>query len=379
MAYLTGVAVTPFGKHPGRGPVELMEEAALAALADAGLPREAVDGLISGYATTYPHLMMGTVMAERLAIRPRHAHQAQVGGATGAVGIILARHLITAGACRHVLVLGGENRLTGQSRDDAVKTLAGVGHPVHEVPLGASIPAYYALVAARHLHQTGASEADLAELAVLMRRHAAAHPGAQLRKPVSVEEVLASKPISTPLKFLDCCPISDGAAAVIVSAEPLGTTSIRLAGWGEAHTHQHVSEMPDDLGLGAKIAAAQAFETAGRKAGDMRLLGLYDSFTLTLAIFLEALGFAAPGGAGHAAREGLFGRDGRFPLNLHGGLMSYGHPGVAGFLAHVVEVVRQMRGEAEARQVTGPPPLAYCHADGGVFSSHAGFVLERAA
>jgi acetyl-CoA acetyltransferase len=378
MAYLTGVAVTAFGKHPGRGPVELMEEAALSALADAGLPREAVDGLVSGYATTYPHLMMGTVVAERLAIGPRHAHQAQVGGATGAVGIILARHLIAAGACRHVLVVGGENRLTGQSRDDAVKTLAGVGHPVHEVPLGASIPAYYALVAARYLHETGASEADLAELAVLMRRHAAGHPGAQLTKPITVADVMASKPIATPLKFLDCCPISDGAAAVIVSAEPNAGAAIRLAGWGEAHTHQHVSEMPDDLSLGAKLAAAQAFETAGRKTADMRLLGLYDSFTPTLAIFLEALGFAAPGQAGAAARDGRFSREGVLPLNLHGGLMSYGHPGVAGFLAHVVEVVRQMRGEAGDRQVA-EAPLAYCHADGGVFSSHAGFVLERTA
>lgn len=378
MAYLSGIAVTAFGKHPGRGPVALMEEAALAALADAGLPREAVDGLIAGYATTYPHLMMGTVMAERLSLRPRHAHQAQVGGATGAAAIILARHLIAAGACRHVLVVGGENRLTGQSRDDAVKTLAGVGHPVHEVPLGASIPAYYALVAARYLHETGASEADLAELAVLMRRHAAAHPGAQLTKPLTVAEVLASKPIATPLKFLDCCPISDGAAAVIVSAEPTGAAAIRLAGWGEAHTHQHVSEMPDDLGLGAKIAAARAFATAGRQAEDMRLLGLYDSFTPTLAIFLEVLGFAKPGQAGAAAREGRFSRDGALPLNLHGGLMSHGHPGVAGFLAHVVEVVRQMRGTAGLRQVRDAP-LAYCHADGGVFSSHAAFVLERVA
>ncbi len=297
--------------------------------------------------------MTATVMVERLGLTPRHAHQAAVGGATGAVGILLARHLIAAGACRHVLVLGGENRLTGQSRDDAVKTLAGVGHPVHEVPLGASVPAYYALVAARHLHETGSSERDLAELAVLMRRHAAAHPGAQLTKPISVEDVMASKPVATPLKLLDCCPISDGAAAVIVSAEPGQGASIRLAGWGEAHTHQHVSEMPDDLGLGARIAAGQAFAGAGRSAADMRLLGLYDSFTPTLAIFLEALGFALPGRAGAMARDGLFGRDGRFPLNLHGGLLSYGHPGVAGFLAHVVEVVRQMRGEAGDRQVAG--------------------------
>jgi acetyl-CoA acetyltransferase len=376
VAYLTGVAVTAFGKHAGRGPVDLMEEAALAATADAGLPREAVDGLVSGYATTYPHLMMGTVVAERLGLKPRHAHEARCGGATGAMAIVLARHLIAAGACRNVLVVGGENRLTGQSRDDAVKTLAGVGHPEHEVPLGASIPAYYALLAARYLHETGATEAELAELAVLMRRHAAGHPGAQFTKPITVDDVMASKPIATPLKFLDCCPISDGAAAVVVSADPPSRSAIRLAGWGEAHTHQHVSEMPDDLGLGAKIAARQAFETARRKPADISLAGIYDSFTPTLAIFLEALGFSEPGKAGRDARDGRFSRSGALPLNLHGGLLSYGHSGVAGFLAHVVEVVRQMRGEAGERQVRDAP-LAYLHADGGVLSSHVGLVLER--
>lgn len=378
MAYLTGVAVTAFGKHAGKGPVDLMEMAALAAIGDASLPREAVDGLVSGYATTYPHLMMGTVVAERLGLKPKHAHEARCGGATGAMAIVLARHLIAAGACRHVLVVGGENRLTGQSRDDAVKTLAGVGHPEHEVPLGASIPAYYALLAARYLHETGATERELAELAVLMRRHAASHPGAQLTKPIAVDDVMASKPIAAPLKFLDCCPISDGAAAVVVSAEPSTRAAIRLAGWGEAHTHQHISEMPDDLGLGAKIAAGRAFETAGRQPSDMRLAGIYDSFTPTLAIFLEALGLAPAGGAGTAARDGRFGRDGALPLNLHGGLLSYGHCGVAGFLAHVVEVVRQMRGEAGDRQVRDPA-LSYLHADGGVLSSHVGLVLERTA
>jgi acetyl-CoA acetyltransferase len=378
MAYLTGIGLTAYGKHPGRAPLDLMEEAVLAALADSGLPRDAVDGLITGYATTHPHLMLGTMVSERLGLAPRHAHQAQCGGATGAMALVLARHLIAAGACRHVLVVGGENRLTGQSRDDAVKTLATVGHPEHEVPLGASIPAYYALLAQRYLHETGASEEELAELAVLMRRHAADHPQAQLRKPLSVAEVMASKPVATPLKLLDCCPITDGGAAIIVSAEPLAQAAVKIAGWGEAHTHQHISEMPDDLGLGARIAAARAFETAGRTPADIGLLGIYDSFTPTLAIFLEALGFASAGAAGRAARDGRFSRDGALPLNLHGGLLSFGHPGVAGFMAHVVEVVRQMRGEAGIRQAR-QAPLAYCHADGGVLSSHVGLVLERVA
>lgn len=376
MAYLVGAAVTPYGKHPGLGPLDLMEKATIAALADARLPRDAIDGLITGYATTLPHYMMGTVLCERLGLKPRHAHEARCGGATGAMAVVLARHLIAAGVCRNVLVVGGENRLTGQSRDDAVKTLATVGHPIHEVPLGASIPAYYALLAARYCHETRASQADLAELAVLMRTHAARHPGAQLTKALSVEDVLASKPVATPLKLLDCCPISDGAAALVVSADRDTRAGIRIAGWGEAHTHQHVTEITDDLGLGAKIAAKQAFQTAGRTIADARYLAIYDSFTPTLAIFLEALGVSKPGRAGHDAREGHFGREGRSPLNLHGGLLSYGHPGVAGFMAHLVEAVRQMRGEAGDRQVPSPT-ITYAHADGGVLSTHVGLVLER--
>ncbi|CEJ14533.1 thiolase [bacterium YEK0313] len=378
MAYLTGVGLTAFGKHPGLQPLDLIEQAVIAALADSGLPRDVVDGLICGYATTHPHLMLGTVICERLGLKPRHAHQAHCGGATGAMALVLARHLIAAGACRHVLVVGGENRLTGQSRDDAIRTLATVGHPECEVPLGASVPAYYALIAARYLHETGASEADLAELAVLMRRHAAQHPKAQLTAPISIADVMASKPVATPLKLLDCCPISDGGAALIVSAEPLAKAPIRIAGWGEAHTHQHISEMPDDIALGARTAAAAAFGAAGRKPADIRLAGIYDSFTPTLALFLEAFGFAPPGGAGRAAREGRFGRDGALPLNLHGGLLSFGHSGVAGFMAHVAEVVVQMRGEAGDRQAADVP-IAYCHADGGTLSSHVGLVLERMA
>lgn len=375
-SHLVGVAVTRYGKHPGLGPLELMEQAAIAALDDAGLERDEIDGLITGYATTLPHYMMGTVVCERLGLKPRHAHEVRTGGATGAMAIVLATHLIKAGAARKVMVVAGENRLTGQSRDDAVKTLATVGHPIHEVPLGASIPAYYALLAARYLHETGAREEELAALAVLMRRHAAAHPDAQLRQPITIQDVMASKPVASPLKLLDCCPISDGAAAIIVSAEPGHKAAIQVIGTGEAHTHQHVSEMPGDLGLGAKIASGRAFEAAGRRPADMQLLGIYDSFTPTLAIFLESLGFSGRGQAGRDAAAGAFNLTGPLPLNPHGGLLSFGHPGVAGFMAHVVEVVRQMRGEAGPTQAR-PASSAFLHADGGVLSSHVSLVLER--
>src|SRR5690606_35787116 len=140
----------------------------------------------------------------------------------------LAHLLVESGAAQRVLVVGGENRMTGQSRDAAIQALAQAGHPVYEVPLGSTIPAYYGLVASRYVHQCGSDDAGFAELAVLMRRNAGRHPGAQFRDPITVSDVLASRPIATPLKMLDCCPVSDGGCAVVVSREAVGEHALRL-------------------------------------------------------------------------------------------------------------------------------------------------------
>ena len=223
------------------------------------------------------------------------------------------------------------------------------------------------------------TEADLAELAVLMRRHAAGHPGAHLRTPITVAEVLASKPIAAPLKLLDCCPISDGAMALIVSASPMpGADSprIRLAGAGQAHLHQHLSALEDVQGCGAAPAARRAFAEAGLTPADIDHLGIYDSFTITLAMLLEEIGFAPRGGSAAQARAGHFDRDGPQPLNTHGGLLSFGHSGVAGGMAHAVEAFEQMSGRAGARQLRRPRH-AFLHADGGVMSSHVSLILSR--
>src|SRR5262249_44198081 len=158
-----------------------------------------------------------TVFAEHFGLQPFYAHAIQLGGATGFAMAMLAHHLVESGVARHILVVAGENRLTGQSRDAAVQTLAQVGHPIYEVPLGPTIPAYYGLVALRYMHEYGLQEEDLAELAVLMRRHAVMHPGAQFKEPITATEVMMSKPIAVPLKLLDCCPVSDGGAAFILS------------------------------------------------------------------------------------------------------------------------------------------------------------------
>jgi acetyl-CoA acetyltransferase len=192
MSWIAGVGLTPYGRIEGSDTLGLMSLAATLALEDAGLERRDIDGLVCGYSTTLPHIMLATVFAEHFGLAPAYANAIQIGGATGFAMAMHAHAAIEAGIAQNILVVAGENRMTGQSRDASVQALAQVGHPRYEVPLGPTIPAYYALVAARFMHETGTTEADLAELAVLMRRNAVRHPGAQFREAITVENVLAS-------------------------------------------------------------------------------------------------------------------------------------------------------------------------------------------
>jgi acetyl-CoA acetyltransferase len=378
LSWITGVGMTRYGRLEGQGTLDLMASASAAALADAGLCRGEVDGLLTGYSTTLPHLMLSTVFAEHFGLAPSYAHGVQLGGATGFALIMLAHELVQAGVARHVLVVAGENRLTGQSRDAAVQTLAQVGHPRYEVPLGPTIPAYYGLVASRYMHETGTTSADLAELAVLMRRHAALHPGAQFQDAITAADVLTSKPIAEPLRFLDCCPVSDGGAAVVVSRERTGgDAGVRVIGCGQAHSHQHVSAAQGLAAFSTMQAAGRAGLGRHVQVSDLRYAAIYDSFTITLAILLEELGLAPRAGAGVLARDGHFGVCGALPLNTHGGLLSHGHCGVAGVLAHLVETQQQMTGRAGPRQVRDAS-VALLHGDGGVLSSHVSLLLEQA-
>lgn len=376
MAYLTGIACTPFGRHEGVTALSLMSVAARDALRDAQMETTQIDGLLTGYATTFPHLMLANVVAEHLGIQPDYCHAIQSGGASGLTMVMLARELIRSGRCKNVLCVAGENRLTGQTRDMAIQALSQVGQIDYEVPFGPTVPAYYALLAARYLHEHGLDEADLAEFAVLMRNHASAHPGAHQRDSIDVNAVLNSKIISSPLKLLDCCPISDGAAAVVVSLDPTTPKTIRIRGAGQAHRHQHVSQIKDIHATGAKAAADLAFREAHIDRGQIEYLGIYDSFTITLMLLLEEIGFAARGEAAMKVRNGDFSAQGSLPLNTHGGLLSYGHCGVAGGMAHLVEAVLQLSGNAGARQIS-ECEWAYVHADGGVMSAHVGLILQR--
>jgi acetyl-CoA acetyltransferase len=324
-----------------------------------------------------PHIMLATVFAEHFGIKPAYAHAMQAGGATGVAMAMLASILVDAGRCKAVLIVGAENRASGQTRDQSIQTLAQAGHPDYEVPYGATIPAYYGLLAARYMHQFGLTQEDLASLAVIMRRHAARHPEAHLREPFTFEQAMASKPIALPLRLLDCCPISDGGVAMVITREPTAAARVKVRGSGQAHLHQHISMARDWADMGAKRAADAAFAEARMSLKDIQHLAVYDSFTITLAMLLEEIGFIARGKSGEAARAGRFEIGGDLPLNLHGGLLSFGHCGVGGGMAHLVEAQRQLSGRAGDRQA-GTPATAYVHGDGGVMSSHVAMILERA-
>src|SRR5688500_18408749 len=278
MSFITGVGLTSYGKHEGSSSLDLMSQAAQLAITDAGLKRSEIDGVLCGYSTVSPHIMLATVFAEHFGIKPTYAHAVQVGGATGLAMTMLAHHLVEAGIVKHVLVVGGENRLTGQSRDASIQALAQVGHPDYEVPLGPTIPAYYGLVASRYMHEYGVTQEDLAEFAVLLRRHASMHRGAQFQEPLSVADVMASRPIASPLKILDCCPVSDEGAAYVISANP-GAQAVRIRGCAQAHRFQHISAAPSLLDFGAGACAQAALGQAGVAREDIRYLAIYDSFT----------------------------------------------------------------------------------------------------
>ena len=372
--WVTGVGLADVPAERRRA-IDLLVQASARAVRDAGLGPTDVDAVLTGYSLVDDALMPADATAEALGIRAGTCLTLNAGGATGVALIREAERIIRSGDGVHVLVAWADNRASGASRDAVLERLAGVGHPDFEAPLGPTIPALYALHAARYLHDTAATPADLAALAVAFRRNAGRDVRAHRREPITIDDVLSSRPIADPLRLLDCCLVTDFGAALLVSAAPTGSVHrpVAIAGTAQGHAHEHLLGT-ERLGrsISGQVAAA-ALATADRPRADLDLLMVYDSFTVTAALQLEELGRAPPGGAGALARDGAFDPDGALPVNTNGGMLS----GINGGIHLVAEAVLQLQGRADGRQVPDPD-LALVNGIGGILSAHASVVLEGA-
>lgn len=379
---IAGVGDSDIGKVPHLSGVGLNAQAAKRALDDAGMSFDDVDGLLTAYSMTEPYFMLGSVLAEYLGLRPTYCASLTVGGATPGVALHHAAMAVASGQAEVVLVTAGENRATGQSRDAAVQALTQVGHPYFENLYGPLIPSFYAMIAARYMHEYATTRAEMASVAVRARDHAVRHPNSPMRETITVEDVLGSKPISTPLNMLDCCLISDAAGAFVVTsaarAADLPKPPAWLLGIGECHTHEHVTMAPSLTHFGTEKSGQLAYAMAGLGPDDIDFAELYDCFSIVPIIEAEELGLAERGAGGELFASGATAIEGRLPVNTHGGMLSYAQAGASGGLHGIVEAVRQLRGDEGERQVARHD-VALVHNEGGILSSNCTIILGREA
>lgn len=377
-AAIRGVGDSAVGRLPDRDALSLCVEAAWAALDDAALDAGEIDALFTAYCTTSPSFVFYGALAEALGIRPAIGLTGNAGG--GTAGTLLARAVaaVCCGQARHVLVVAGENRLTGMGTGGATRALSAFAHPWLEAPYGPTVPALYALVAQRYLHDHGLRREHLAPVAVQTRANAARHGGAHRTDPLTIEAVLASRPIAEPLHLLDCCLVSDAAGALVISAAgEAGARPAWIAGLGEQFTHEHLVAAPGALtSSGAAASARQALSMAGLAPADIGVAQLYDCFTVTPVLLAEAIGFADPGRGWTLWQDGGGAVGSALPINTHGGMLSHAHAGAAGGLLAINECVRQVRGGLGPRQAARHG-FGLAHVEGGILSNHTTVILGR--
>lgn len=377
---IVGVGESDIGKVPTMSGLGLNSQASKRALEDAGLRVADIDGLLTAYSFTEPYTMLGSSLCEYMGLQPRMCASMVAGGASPGIMLRRAAEAIVCGDVDTVLICAGENRATGLGREGAIAALTAVGHPQFEQPYGGSIPGFYAMVARRHMHEYGTKREELASVAVNTRAHALLHPNAHMKSPLTMEQVLAAKPIAEPLGMFDCCLISDAAGAIIVTsaenARDLPKRPVYLLGIGEKHTHEHIMCAPSLTQFGAAESGRIAYSMAGVSAADIDVAELYDCFTIVPIIELEELGFCAPGEGGTFFKNRHASIAGTLPVNTHGGMLSHAHAGAAGGLFGIVEAVRQLRGDLGNRQVPGAE-LALVHNEGGILSSHCTMIFSN--
>lgn len=362
-AVISGIGETSFRDLPELSEIGICVEAATAAVADAGLAMKDIDGLLLQppfHASPRFHMLVGEALG--LYVKTL-SDSTSMGGASYGAMIQLAKWAIESGLCHNVLIIGGEKLRTGHSSGAAMMASVGAHNLDFEYPYGATIPGYYGLLATRYLHEYGLPEDSLAPIAVTSRKHASLNPAASYREPITVEDVMNSPMISSPLHRLECALVNDGGAAYVLSQQGASgdpSREVALLGLGQAQSHYHMGHLVNGDGgthdlvhTVIDVAGKRAFGQAGVTPEDLDLAMIYDSFTITVALQLEDLGIVGRGEAGEFVRAGHMDLGGRLPLNTHGGLLSCAHPGACGGMTHFVEAVRQIRGEAGERQVEG--------------------------
>ena len=372
---IAGVGLAGCGEAPGWSEMEIAAAAAKNALADAGLTTRDVDGLVVASTNIF---MSGLALAEHLGLRPRFTESTMVGGSSFVGHLIPAALALHAGLCDTVLVAYGSNQRTGVGRAEAGRYKMALDPQPFEHPYKPfNPPSSYALAAARHMHEYGTTREQLAEIAVAARRWAQLNPEAFAREPLTIDEVLKSRMISDPLTVRDCCLVTDGGGAYVLTraerAKDFRKAPAYLLGVGAAHWHRQISSMPDLTVTAATESGKRAFDMAGLGPQDVDVLELYDAFTINTLLFLEDLGFCRKGEGGAFVAGGRIAPGGELPVNTNGGGLSCVHPGMYGIFL-IVEAVRQLRGEGGDRQVKDAR-VALAHGNGGVLSSQITAIL----
>lgn len=370
-AVIAGAAVSDLGAvGESYSAMDLMAQGVYRALDDAGTSVRDVDGLFC--ATTQSRLA-GLALAEYLNLPEAYIDSTSTGGSSFMGHLARAEAAIAAGLCEvAVVAYGSTQRSLGRKNTSRPEW-----NP-YESPFKPFLPATaYAMAAARHMHEFGTTREQLAEVAVAARQWALLNPAAWEKEPLTVEDVLSSRMVSHPLTIRDCCLVTDGGGAVVLTtparAKALRKPPVYLLGSGHCTTHQTISNMPDLVNTGARVSGSVAFAQAGLISSDIDVVGLYDAFTINPILFLEDLGFCAKGEGGAFVSNGRIAPGGSLPVNTNGGGLSCCHPGMYGIFL-LIEAVRQLRGECGPRQVKGAE-VALAHGNGGVLSSQYTVIL----
>ena len=382
-AYIAGIYEHPTRKADDKSLAQLHAEVARGALEDAGLTKADVDGYFC--AGDAPGLG-GLSMAEYMGLKVRHMDTTETGGSSYVIHVAHAAEAIAAGKCEVALItLAGRPRAEGMATGTAPRSHGAATPDVpFELPFGPTVVNQYAMAAMRHMYQFGTTSAQLAWIKVAASHHAQHNPHAMLREVVTVDDVVSSPVIADPLHRLDCCVISDGGGAIVVTrpevAKSLGRPRVRVLGAGEVAKHQMGGKV-DLTYTGAVWSGPAAFAEAGVKPADIKYVSIYDSFTITVLITLEDLGFCEKGQGGKFVSDGnLISGAGTLPFNTDGGGLCNNHPGNRGGLTKVVEAVRQLRGEAHPKVQVKNCDAALAHGTGGSLATRHGsatLILER--